>query len=78
MKRKLTALGATLLLVLAVVGFSGGVPKPNSEPAQAWWYSYCTATNIFGGRYCVKQCSGFEKYYESNCGGVVYSNVWNA
>lgn len=78
MTRKITALGATLLLLLAVVTFAGGAPTKQNEPAQAWWYSYCTAANMFGGRYCVKQCYAMERYWEPNCGQVVYSNLWNA
>lgn len=78
MKKKFAAFGATLLLVLAVVSFSGGTPTKTEQPAQAWYYSSCTATGMNGIKYCYKICGSMEKYWIPNCGKWEAVNVWNA
>ena len=78
MKRKFAAFGATLLLVLAVVGFSGGVPALNERPAQAWAYTSCTAVEMNGWRWCYKSCGSMEKWIEPNCNTWVRVSIWNA
>lgn len=78
MKRKFAAFGATLLLVLAVVGFSGAPKEASTQPAQAWYYSSCTATGMNGVKYCYKICGAMEKYWTPYCGQWEPVNVWNA
>lgn len=79
MKKKLAALGATLLLLFAVVGFSNGSPQSKNDPAQAWYYGNCTARAMDGSWYCYKWCTlSMEKYYVTGCGTWVRFNQWSA
>ena len=79
MKRKLLAFAATMLTVLALVGFSGGVPKQNTEPAQAWYYSSCTPIDWQGYKWCYRVCTfTHERWSIGHCAEYVRVSVWGA
>lgn len=79
MKRKIAAFAATFLMVLALVGISGTSNAKPQEPAQAWYYSTCTAIETSGWRWCFRICvHPIERHLVGKCHEWVRVNQWNA